>query len=1047
MKKHSLKKSLVASVIMLAICVTSLIGTTFAWFTDSVSSSNNIIKSGTLDIVLEYYDTKTGKWNDVKGSSDILSGDLWEPGYVDVAYLRVKNNGDLALKYALSVNIVSETTGISASGADVKLSDYIYFDVDSRNGKDNPYSDRDDAMKIATGKTTISEGYTKSGTLEAGSDYVYLSMVVYMPTWIGNEANCDVANPASIDLGINVFATQASVESDSFDDQYDKDTTVVFNVEDANILLAKNKDATLVNCTDTDGILYVPQSYTGTLTLENVKIASIQETAAASVAMLSAESGASAALNVVDIKILGNVSIVATKDGMSAITGRALNITGTGTLTAIAKGNFAYGIGGENTESISISGITIDYIAGGHVQKDFVIDLDYGKQEPTGGAAIGSGFRGAKINLSGVTINEAYGGSKAAGIGGRYWTGVEITIENSIINKIVGGNASAAIGGSRLSEDAGAEQNVSITIKDSHITAFGGQFAAGIGSGYDVHCAVSIAVLPDCNIVITGASVINATGGKYGAGIGTGYHAAGLSGTIDDSVVINAVGGGNREKYTIAMPVGFGVVDMAREGSKASASAITYGGNELTLENATTVVATQDALNKAVANAKDGTVIFLADGNYVMPTKTQKSITITGTKNAKLSLPFASVSASGNTITIKGVTVYGENNGSYYSYLFDGAKKVVFENCEIYEQLTTYCDVDFVNCKFYNTYENDYSVYCYSGKEIKFDGCFFDTKCSKAIKLYDDGNGGRNVYVNDCTFTTETANKKAAIEIDSTFSPFYLYLTGNNVIKGAYTKLWNSDPGEDINAHVYINGDDVINTIKIGTKEELFAFANDVNVNGNSYSGKTVVLTANIDLENTEWTPIGQTGGNGAATYFQGSFDGMGYTISNLKISQNDQYVGGNYATGLFGFVDGGVANIRNLTVDGADVTGTHWTAVIVGYLTGKVENCKVYNASVVCNHVNGEACGDKAGVIVGYVQNFNTSTEVSAIRNCYVENSSVKAGRDAGVIVGCANSSTVANITDNTFDEATVTVSATGNCTNGSAGKNIKLEYIGRIS
>ena len=104
-RKNVTRSALFTSIISLLLCVSMLVGTTFAWFTDTVTSANNIIKSGNLDIVLEYWDGDS--WEDVEGKSDILSEDLWEAGYGDVAYLRLKNAGSLALKYQLGVNIVS----------------------------------------------------------------------------------------------------------------------------------------------------------------------------------------------------------------------------------------------------------------------------------------------------------------------------------------------------------------------------------------------------------------------------------------------------------------------------------------------------------------------------------------------------------------------------------------------------------------------------------------------------------------------------------------------------------------------------------------------------------------------------------------------------------------------------------------------------------------------------------------------------------------------------------------------------------------------------
>ena len=76
----------------------------------------------------------------------------------------------------------------------------------------------------------------------------------------------------------------------------------------------------------------------------------------------------------------------------------------------------------------------------------------------------------------------------------------------------------------------------------------------------------------------------------------------------------------------------------------------------------------------------------------------------------------------------------------------------------------------------------------------------------------------------------------------------------------------------------------------ISTLEELKAFRDEVNA-GNTFAGKTVELAANIDLMSEEWTPIGND-----TNKFQGTFDGKGYTVSNLVITGNNSYVG------FFGF-------------------------------------------------------------------------------------------------------------------------------------------------
>ena len=184
-KKRSTKRALAMSFISLLLCVSMFVGTTFAWFTDSVSSANNIIKSGNLDVELEYWDGE--KWVDVSGKSDILTNKLYEPGVVEVAYLRVKNAGSLALKYMLGINIVSETAGVNKAGESFKLSDYIRFGVVELDTFAT-YADRDAAVAAVTDAKKISAGYTKADSMTAGQE-LYLALVVYMPTTVGNDAN------------------------------------------------------------------------------------------------------------------------------------------------------------------------------------------------------------------------------------------------------------------------------------------------------------------------------------------------------------------------------------------------------------------------------------------------------------------------------------------------------------------------------------------------------------------------------------------------------------------------------------------------------------------------------------------------------------------------------------------------------------------------------------------------------------------------------------------------------------------------------------------
>ena len=216
------RRALLSSLLALVLCVSMLVGSTFAWFTDTVTSGNNIIKSGNLDITLEYWNG--AKWVDVDGSSDVLDKNAkYEPGYTQVVYLKLENEGSLALKYQLGVNILGETEGVNKDGSAFKLSDYIYFDVvDGINPETDTYS-REDAQDDMTMTRKISEGYNLPASLEANAEPLYLAMVIYMPESVGNIANHNGATEPSITLGLNLVATQLTSEGDAFGSDYDAD--------------------------------------------------------------------------------------------------------------------------------------------------------------------------------------------------------------------------------------------------------------------------------------------------------------------------------------------------------------------------------------------------------------------------------------------------------------------------------------------------------------------------------------------------------------------------------------------------------------------------------------------------------------------------------------------------------------------------------------------------------------------------------------------------------------------------------------------------------
>ena len=199
------KKALRGSLFALFLCIVLLIGTTFAWFTDTASTGVNKIQSGNLDVKLLYSTDDGATWHDAEGqtlkflqkqANGILVENadiLWEPGCTyKLPQIKVVNNGNLALKYTMKV------TGVEG---DQKLNEVIDWTIDGK-----ALTDFD-------------------GNLTAGQSSNAMTIQGHMQESAGNEYQ-----GLSIDgISITVYATQDTVESDSFNNQYDKDARVDAN--------------------------------------------------------------------------------------------------------------------------------------------------------------------------------------------------------------------------------------------------------------------------------------------------------------------------------------------------------------------------------------------------------------------------------------------------------------------------------------------------------------------------------------------------------------------------------------------------------------------------------------------------------------------------------------------------------------------------------------------------------------------------------------------------------------------------------------------------
>ena len=260
MKAKTTRRALLMSALSLLLCASMLVGTTFAWFTDSVTSGRNTIQAGNLDVVLEYWDGDS--YEEVTSTTKLFDdAALWEPGYTEVAYLKVSNAGSLALKYQLAVNVYNETLGKTKDGADIKLSDHLQFKVvESDTDLADTYT-RETAKNANATATKLQTYSSDVKALVNTGDTDYVALIIYMPETVGNEANHNGVDVPSIEMGVNLFATQQTSESDSFDDQYDKDAEFSVDVKNADELanaLKVGGKVKLVNDITTGTSLAIP---------------------------------------------------------------------------------------------------------------------------------------------------------------------------------------------------------------------------------------------------------------------------------------------------------------------------------------------------------------------------------------------------------------------------------------------------------------------------------------------------------------------------------------------------------------------------------------------------------------------------------------------------------------------------------------------------------------------------------------------------------------------------------------------------------------------
>ena len=217
----STKKSLIASGISLAVSMALMVGSTFAWFTDSVTNKGNTIQAGKLDVGFEYRDLTDTQPEDYtampENSADagalFTQNQIWEPGYSFGYDFRVSNSGTLAFDWTLTFDNMKSTDGVPGDNIDADIADVIDVYIVAADKND---------LTGATPAGTLSElSEIKGGTLVKDAASEEFSVILKMQEEAGNEYQ-----NGSVTFDVYLRAKQATVEADGFGNtDYDKDAT------------------------------------------------------------------------------------------------------------------------------------------------------------------------------------------------------------------------------------------------------------------------------------------------------------------------------------------------------------------------------------------------------------------------------------------------------------------------------------------------------------------------------------------------------------------------------------------------------------------------------------------------------------------------------------------------------------------------------------------------------------------------------------------------------------------------------------------------------
>lgn len=212
---HKRLKKVALSVSLLLVVAWCVLGTgaSLAWFTDTDEEVKNIFHFAEFDLEVSHR-LEDGTWEKVEQGTKLFDDEaLYEPGYVQVVYLRIENKGEVPFDWKTAVTVTDYTEPTNIFGQKFHLQDYLKFGLATAETEEKLFelvATRDLAEEVANMPLNhyYENDYTTDASELGAQEMTYLALIVRMPEDVTNIANYRGDTIPRVELGVIVSATQ-----------------------------------------------------------------------------------------------------------------------------------------------------------------------------------------------------------------------------------------------------------------------------------------------------------------------------------------------------------------------------------------------------------------------------------------------------------------------------------------------------------------------------------------------------------------------------------------------------------------------------------------------------------------------------------------------------------------------------------------------------------------------------------------------------------------------------------------------------------------------